>query len=521
MSPNFNGPRNAAMLAVCLVSATSSGASADGTQSLVARARKAIKSDWTRTHSAIVARGDATLLGQKGTLEMRLQADGRFVRRARAKLGEAIGFDGRRLWAEDWTGMPRELQLTDRDWHHTIMAVVSGAWLRPGFPFELSPAPAAEGTGPGFELRREGSAYVLTLRLDAATGLPASLSRTTMQGETRVEFSDYVDAGGSRLPRRIEDVTPGQETVFHVQEYEAVAREAASVADAAFAMPPDPDDVRFDTAVPARIEVRRAKSGHFLVNPRINGKDVGWFIFDSGAGGAGISPSVAETLRLSSVGDSGIMSIFGFSRTKIRAADTFTLGPITIERPYFFEFDLSPFEEAFGQPVVGVVGFDVLRRAVVEVEVAGSMITIHDPKTFDAGKLPWQPLLMNDRHPIVEATFEDHRGLFKLDLGASGGPHGNVSMHAPAVERLKLIEGREVQHADLGGSKVAVGPASSFELAGHRFDSPTVILATGAENSPFRDAVTLGNIGVNFMEPFRIVFDYGRQRIAMAERTAD
>jgi hypothetical protein len=94
-------------------------------------------------------------------------------------------------------------------------------------------------------------------------------------------------------------------------------------------------------------------------------------------------------------------------------------------------------------------------------------------------------------------------------------------MHAPAVERLKLIEGREVQHADLGGSKVAVGPASSFELAGHRFDSPTVILATGAENSPFRDAVTLGNIGVNFMEPFRIVFDYGRQRIAMAERTTD
>jgi hypothetical protein len=68
----------------------------------------------------------------------------------------------------------------------------------------------------------------------------------------------------------------------------------------------------------------------------------------------------------------------------------------------------------------------------------------------------------------------------------------------------------------VGGSRASkTGKLSWFELGGHRFESPEVEFAgTGA--GAFSDIYTTGNIGAGFLKAFRIVFDYGNKRVALA-----
>ncbi len=513
--------RPATLVAMCLTIASAAAGADRGAAAatpLLARARAALGTDWTRAAAGIRFRGTADYLGRQGPLEILLAADGRFARRFATELPAAIGFDGTHCWNTDWTGMSRELQLAERDWAEVSMALVSGAWLREGFPWQIAPAPESSEDAPALRLTREEPGAALTLRLDPATGLPARLTRRGISGEQALELGDWIRVAGRRFPARLEETRSGQRMTLTAASIEPVAAGDAALAAGTFTAPPDPADAVFEAGMAAGLEVRRVPTGHFLVKPRIDGRDVGWFIFDTGAGGSTLSPEVARALELPVVGEGGVMSVFGYTPARIHRAHTLTLGPLTIRRPVFVEFDLAPFEGPLGEKIAGIVGYDVMRRAIVELEVAGSRLALHARADFDTTGMPWQPLYLNDRHPIVAASFEGHAGLFKLDVGASGGPFGNVTMHAPAVERLGLIEDRDVQPAHAAGGAVAFGRAAWFELAGHRFESPTVVFATDRGSGPFQDVVTLGNIGLNFMEPFRIVFDYADGRIAMVER---
>jgi len=505
--------RAALVTAFC---ATATSNAAPHPDEVTARVREALGPDWARTHAGLHGSGSGQFAGHDGPLDLVLAADGRFVRRLHAGVLDAFGFDGEDVWTVDWSGMPRRLEQVERDWTVLTMAVASSAWVREGFPFDLAAAPGAPADTPALEFRSGADAEPVTLYLNPRTFLPDSLARNAASGRRVARFSEWSDVGGQKMPLRIERSVAGQETVYEFDRIVPVSELDA----AAFHMPPAPDDAAFAAGVPATLELRRARTGHLLVKPLIDGRDLGWFIFDSGAGNSTLSPEAADALGLPAIAETQVMSIVGVAPAQVRRARTLTLGPLTIEKPVFVDFDLGPFEAALGEKVAGVIGFDVMCRAIVELEIANDRLALHDPARFDTAGLPWQRLTLLDRHPAVQASFEGHEGLFKLDFGAAGGPPGNVTMHVPAVERLGLLEGRDVQRHNSQAGEIAIGQARWFELAGHRFESPAVMFATGRDRSPFQDRETLGNIGLGFMAPFRMVFDYANRRVAMVERTA-
>ena len=57
------------------------------------------------------------------------------------------------------------------------------------------------------------------------------------------------------------------------------------------------------------------------------------------------------------------------------------------------------------------------------------------------------------------------------------------------------------------------GTIAWFELMGHRFENPRVIFAL-ATSGPLADPFVDGNLGVEFLKPFRIVLDYQHERLA-------
>src|SRR5262245_35561602 len=64
-----------------------------------------------------------------------------------------------------------------------------------------------------------------------------------------------------------------------------------------------PRRVAIDASAQRHLELTRATSGHLLVKPKINGIDVGWFIFDTGAGITCIDKGVADKLKLPDAGE--------------------------------------------------------------------------------------------------------------------------------------------------------------------------------------------------------------------------
>lgn len=187
-------------------------------------------------------------------------------------------------------------------------------------------------------------------------------------------------------------------------------------------------------------------------------------------------------------------------------------------------------------PLGGVVGFD--GAAGWEVDSTGMPRTLEfqdlelaqldawvyssrDPARYKLEGAGWQELYFSGRIPAVRARFEgDREGLFRLDTGSGW----TVSFHAPAVESLKLLAGRETRESHSGGvggsASSRAGRLAWFELGGRRFEGVEVEF-TGVREGAFSDVYTMGNIGAGLLREFRVIFDYGNKRAAFARLNAE
>lgn len=136
-----------------------------------------------------------------------------------------------------------------------------------------------------------------------------------------------------------------------------------------------PKDTRFNSTVPARVELKRTPSGHLFVRPKINSKEVGWFALDTGTGGGlTIAPAVAEALKMPAFGKVVYRGAGKEGKGTLRQGTTFELGPLTITGSIYL--DLNPefvesIKKHFGLEMVGTCGYDLFSRSVVELDGKG------------------------------------------------------------------------------------------------------------------------------------------------------
>jgi predicted aspartyl protease len=76
----------------------------------------------------------------------------------------------------------------------------------------------------------------------------------------------------------------------------------------------------------------KSDNGLLLVNPLINGQNVGWMLADTGASGMVIEPDVADALKMSSFGSFKVNAVGGQQQTRWRVANSFQLGPLFIQK---------------------------------------------------------------------------------------------------------------------------------------------------------------------------------------------
>jgi hypothetical protein len=410
------------------------------------------------------------------------------------------------------TGMPRPLELFEHDYHQFWIGLQTGRWLAQVRPSEVSIA-AGSGDDRTVVLDVRQGKLKAIMRVDRGTWLATEIRHSGVSGLEIWTFSDYRQDLGWKIPGRIRVTRQGSRDETYLVR--SMTRVKSGLAEAYDPVRSRPEDAQFDpTAVP-RLEAKRAATGHFLVHPRINGLDLGWLIFDTGAGSSVVlDPSAVARLKLTPLGARSITSMVGTTRCAILRGDTLEIGPLTMKQPYFLEMDLSFVRQAMGPEVVGIIGYDLLSRCIAEINVADGSFNVYDPVRFRLNSAPWQKLTLNQALPLVEATLEGERkGLFRIDVGAAGAA-GTVVFHAPAVEDLQLLKDRTVVPAKIGPTRVAFGKIAWFELAGHRFKNPSVIFALDRQG-PLGDEYMEGNLGVEFLKPFRLILDYPHERMAL------
>lgn len=538
--------RRPTALAAVLLLAPAALAQPDTVPAILAHVREAVGSSHIADHSTGVnVTGHATIAGVAANYSFIFDQFGHYAGRFDGRISLASGFDGARAWTEDLGSERRILDLGDREGAILGGLIITDRWLAPDAPITLSLSPAREPDAEpedqpapaatislGFQLT--GGEISGRVEIDRSTWLPKSWSWFGAGQSFKMEFDGTIDSRGLRFPAHIDRTgTSGLSTHIDIEK--------VSDAPLFFRSPYEPvlsppTDVRFDPGTPAALKVKKAPSGHLLVHPLVNGKDLGWFIFDTGAGSNLLSTAAAETLCVETFGQVPAVGIGGTTMTTFCRPDSLSLGPVTIDKPLMVVLDLTFLNAAMGRPIGGIIGYPMLHRTVAQIDMETPTIALHEPAAFDGTNLHWRRLIVDGRVPCVEASFEDHTGYFRLDTGAGAD---TVSFYIPAVERLKLLENRQTTptfEGGVGGMIVSRrGQLAWFEIGGHRTENVAATFSLrpkprkdadgrepagphGAPGGAFATPYALGNIGGGLVRPFTLVMDYQHGHIAYIER---
>lgn len=273
----------------------------------------------------------------------------------------------------------------------------------------------------------------------------------------------------------------------------------------------------FDVKAKPELEVKKAKTGHLLVRPTVNGHAGGWFIFDSGAGICVAAKDVVDELELSQQGEVDAVGGGGQQTATTYIAKELRLGPIALSGVAFIRADLAFLEPFLGEKINGVIGFGLLSRCVAVIDVDAPAISLLDPATYRLERGEWTPVDLSGQVPVVQGTFEGHEGRFLLDTGS----HSQLIFNAPAVKKWNLLEGRTLKDGKLGGVGGFVasknGEIATFEFAGRKFEKLEASFALEAKGTHARDDRT-GTIGGGALGQFTLVLDYGHQRMALLDK---
>ncbi len=497
-----------------LVSSSSASASTD---SKLAELLEPLRQRWkSLPESGWQLQGVHSTFSLDGDYQLLFNTQGHFRETRDGDFRHVTGFDGTHCWENGFTGVPRKLELGERE------SALASIWLRTGF--------WAQEDGPFQVLWKSEDAEQVTLELTLSATFHGELvvGRETghplafRSDDRRVAQMTFAVADSSKDPWSStidQEDSRGDLIRLTVTGSSPASANSSSLYQQSLTAVVDTD---YDVEVPSRIEVQRARSGHLLVRPLVNGEDLGWWAFDSGAGSSTIQPGVADQLGFEELGQAIVGGVGGSAGPhSFRRGLSFQLGPVIQEDPLLLEFDHSPFTPVLGTPIAGIVGFDLLARAVVELDLGAPSISLHDPSEYVLRNATWQPLALYGRHPCPTARFEGgNSGVFVLDTGSTG----TVTFHRPAVENLQLLADREVARSIAGGVGGSVstrtGVLEYFELGSHRFENPVVEFAL-EEVGSFADPHTVGNIGGAFLRPFHVVFDYSNHRIAFRPKAAD
>jgi hypothetical protein len=432
-----------------------------------------------------------------------------------------VGFDGTMAWQRSANGevvvqdaeAARRAAATDA-WIHA-----RGWWFAGRHPASCEALGGREDDGRAFDVVRcvPAGGQAVDLWFDAVTHRLDRLVQEQLGKPATRRFGDWRAVGGLWLPFRVTSGN-GDPRFDRVTQIES-AQVDATPPPGAFDVPAQVfGDVGFvDGAAQARVAMAIANH-HVFVPVTLDGHALR-FMLDTGGINL-VAAATAQRIGLASVGamearGPGERSVgSGFARV-----ERLVIGDaVVLERQLLRVIDMPGFDEVEGLRVDGVLGVELFKRLVVQVDYAGRALTLADPATFDGPSAAQSlPLTFFGHFPGIVASLDGVEGQFWLDTGNRGG----LVLHAPFVEAHGLASRYRTSDETTIGWGIG-GPAQGRLARGGRLalgalgvDGPVLRLPL-AHDGPLAMRHVAGNIGGEILSRFVVTFDYARRVVHLA-----
>lgn len=292
-----------------------------------------------------------------------------------------------------------------------------------------------------------------------------------------------------------------------------------------FPMPARERGLQFQKASGSSAEQKVARipfemnGNHIHIQGRINDSAPLWFVLDTGASSSVINTEVARELGLKLEEGFGATGAGGTVESARASGVSFSFANVKISNLTVAALPLNSLEDTAGRRMDAILGSELFKKFVVEVDYETRHLNLYDPQQFaykGGGEI--LPLAFFDNHPYVRASIrlpgrEPIEGEFVIDLGSNFA----VTLLPSFIEQhqlLKTITKTVVTRArGVGGDvQMPIGRINDMQLGRFRLGNPVTVFPS---RGTFGRKGKAGNIGSAIMRRFKLIFDYSRQRVIL------
>jgi len=265
-----------------------------------------------------------------------------------------------------------------------------------------------------------------------------------------------------------------------------------------------------------RIPVEIPITNQIYVQARLNDSQPMWFILDTGATWTILDVDKARELNIKSEGartlDLGQTHTVSTTFAKDASLD------ISGMRVPVKTLAVMPAKFRHAPQIVGLIGSDLFKRFVVEIDYDAKAINVFEPDKYKYtghGEILPIELIEEIPHIIANISRGDLSSL-RTKLLVDTGAAETLVLYAPIVEKNKLLESTKgtvkLRTGGLGGGdfnyKVR---AKTVTIGNTTLNKPLINFSTGKGAADRRDGV----IGNGLLDRFKLIIDYSRQRVIL------
>jgi hypothetical protein len=432
-------------------------------------------------------------------------------------LSGAQGFDGTQVWNRDASGVvwndgaPAARLIAIDSAYITRMAL----WSRGYGGATVTVAPAASTPGHHYDVLRiappGGSPF--DLWIDAATHLPArAIVKAGVQSQTTI-FGHYRVVKGVDLPFAVGTFDASGDQFDFAGTSVDVDAPATIVALQRPVMHVDDYDIPSgSTSIPFTLV-----DNHVDLPVMINGKGPYHFLFDTGGSNL-IDSGVADALGLRGSGSAAASGV-GSSTEQVAFAtiDHLGIGDATLRHQVFAVVPVrAGFGVASGQPIDGLIGFEVLSRFVTTFDYADSRVILRMPSAPREPGGTTLPFTFNGQHADIACAIDGIDGRCDIDTGS----RISLSVLTPFLAAHPTVvppDASAVGANGFGIGGVALGRLGRTTLTIGSYTLPGLVTDLSSQTQgDFTDPFLAGNIGAGVWKRFTLTLDYGAQTVTLA-----
>jgi hypothetical protein len=359
------------------------------------------------------------------------------------------------------------------------------------------------------------SAVPFEVWFDRSTHLPQRMVQTIGPQSSTTIVSDYRPVDGLMIPYAAHtESNDGNSSDAVVTQVVAnppnasaqLAKPASNVHDFSIAGGAAQTSVPFDLA-----------ENHVYLSVMLNGKGPYRFIYDTGGANI-VDPAVAKE-----IGTAGRGSIQGggvgsaTESLSFANVDSMQIGAATIKDQLFA---IAPTRLGFGmsggQPVDGLIGFEVLARFVTTFDYAHNTVVLAMPGAATPAGADVVPFVLDHRQPQFACTIDGIASQCTLDTGS----RDSLTLMSPFIAANPRIVPAKLSAAGVNGfgfGGPSLGRLGRVESVGFGTFVLTNVVGdfTTQEKGALAVPFLAANIGGNIWKRFSLTLDYDKQTMAL------